>query len=222
MKNLTWDEFNRLTKNAKTLTDDEYGKKVLELTDHSVLKLFRVKRLISQATLYSPARRFAQNAYRLTQLQIPTVKVCDLYNIKSIQRTAIHYQQLTGITVREYLQHQSHVLNEQFLQNLGQFIALLHYNGVFFRSAHFGNIIYTPDHQFGLIDISDMSISRFPLGPFKCLRNIKHIFRLVEDIQLIQQSQAIEHSYLQHCHIKHSLFQKKFLQISHHLKHQKY
>ena len=220
MRNLSLQEFNKLTQNSIVLADDEYGKKVLELVDHTIIKLFRVKRFISQATLYSPARRFANNAKRLKQLNISTITLIDLYKIKSIKRTAVHYQQLEGITVREYLQ--DNPIEDEFLFKLGEFIAHLHAKGIFFRSAHFGNIIYTPDKQFGLIDISDMSISWFSLGIVKRLRNLKHIFRISEDIGLIQQSQTIENAYLQNCNIKNNLFyplfKKLFLQISQNLK----
>lgn len=220
MKNLSLDQFNELSKNAAVLADDEHGKKVLELSDHSIIKLFRVKRLISQATVYSPARRFAKNAQKLQQLNIPTIRLIELYNINSIQRTAVHYQQLEGIMVREYLQNSSE--NEAFLEKLGEFIAILHAKGVFFRSAHFGNIIYTADKQFGLIDISDMHISPFSLGIFKRLRNLKHIFRLPEDIKFIQHSQAVENGYLKNYKISNTFFnhwfKTQFLQISQHLK----
>jgi len=216
MRNLTLDEFNQLTQNSTVLADDEHGKKVLELPDHTIIKLFRVKRLISQATIYSPARRFARNAHKLERLNIPTITLIDLYNFKSIQRTAVHYQQLEGLTVREYLQ--SNPVEDEFLIRLGQFIAQLHDKGIFFRSAHFGNIIYTPDKRFGLIDISDMSISPFSLGIIKRLRNLKHIFRIEEDIGFIQHSQAIEQSYLQHCNIKSNFFKNQFLKINQKLK----
>ncbi len=220
MKNLSLDEFNRLTQGAILLADDEHGKKVLELTDHSIVKLFRVKRLISQATIYSPARRFARNATKLQTLDIPTVSLIDLYKIKSIKRTAVHYHQLEGVMVREYLQ--SNHENEVFLTQLGEFIAQLHSKGIFFRSAHFGNIIYTTDKQFGLIDISDMSVSHFSLNVFKRLRNLKHIFRIPEDIQFIQNSQAIEEGYLKSYSVKKyffsAWFEKKFLQTSESLK----
>lgn len=216
MKKLSADEFNTLTKNAKVLADDEHGKKVLELPDQTVIKLFRVKRLISQATIYSPARRFANNAKRLHALKIPTITVIDLYKIKSIKRTAVHYQQLKGLTVRDYLKQNP--VEDEFLAQLGQFIAHLHSKGIFFRSAHFGNIVYTPDKQFGLIDISDMNISRFSLSMFKRLRNLKHIFRIHEDIDFIKHSQAIEKSYLSHCQINNHWFKKQVLKSSHMLK----
>ena len=216
MRNLTSDEFNQLTQNAIVLADDEHGKKVLELTDHTIIKLFRVKRLISQATIYSPARRFAKNAKNLKQLNIPTVTLINLYNIKSIQRTAVHYQQLEGVTVREYLQ--TNPVENEFLSKLGRFIAELHDKGIYFRSAHFGNIIVTPEQQLGLIDISDMNISYFSLGYFKRIRNLKHIFRLSEDICFVQQNQIVEEAYLQHSKIKNKWFKKQFMKITKKLK----
>jgi len=216
MRNLSHQEFKQLTQNASVLTDDEHGKKVLELTDHSIIKLFRVKRFISQATLYSPARRFAKNARKLKQLNIPTISLINLYKINSIKRTAVHYKQLKGITVREYLQQNS--ADNEFLTQLGAFLAQLHNKGIFFRSAHFGNIIVTPDKQLGLIDISDMTISWFSLGYLKRIRNLRHIFRLPEDIHLIQHSQAIEKSYLQCSDIKSKLFEKQFLDTCNTLK----
>ncbi len=216
MQTLSQQEFDALTKNATMLTEDEYGKKVLELADHSILKLFRVKRFISQATLYSPARRFANNTRKLHKLNIPTIKLIALYKIKAIQRTAVHYQQLEGMTLRHYLHKHPH--NEAFLAKVGQFIAHLHNKGIYFRAAHFGNIIVMPNQQLGLIDISDMSISPFSLGYFKRIRNLKHIFRIAEDINLLQGSKSIEQSYLQHCSINNPLFVHKFLQTSQLLK----
>lgn len=216
MKNLSSEEFDKLVYNSTMLADDEYGKKVLELVDHSIIKLFRVKRFISQATLYSPARRFAKNARKLQKLNIPTISLIDLYNIKSIKRTAVHYHQLEGVTVREYLQ--TNPVEDDFLARLGQFIAQLHDKGIFFRSAHFGNIVYTSEQQFGLIDISDMSISYFSLNVFKRIRNLKHIFRIKEDIQLLNHSDAIEQSYLQACEIKSEHFEKLFLNTISNLK----
>jgi tRNA A-37 threonylcarbamoyl transferase component Bud32 len=216
MKNISLDEFNQLVQNAIVLADDEYGKKVLELTDHSIIKLFRVKRIISQASVYSPARRFAKNALKLQQLGIPTVSLIELYNIKSIKRTAVHYHQLEGVMVREHLM--SNQNNDAFLAELGTFLAHLHSKGIFFRSAHFGNIIYTPDKKFGLIDISDMSISIFPLSPFKRIRNLKHIFRIKEDIQLLNNSNTIEQSYLKTCKIRSDFFKKFFINKAENLK----
>ena len=44
---------------------------------------------------------------------------------------------------------------------LGQFMARLHEKGICFRSLHLGNVVLTPDHELGLIDIADMRCGRF-------------------------------------------------------------
>ncbi len=220
MKNLSLSEYQSLTTQATTLAEDGYGKKVLELEDHSIIKLFRVKRLISQASFYSPARRFAKNAALLKQLNIPTVSIIGLYRIKAIKRTAVHYSPLKGMMVRDYLDElilkQSNI--DDFFAQLGMFIAQLHEKGIFFRSAHFGNIIVTPEGQLGLIDVSDMKISKKPLSTHKRLRNMKHIFRLEEDIQLIENTDIIEQSYLKYCKITSPVFQQQFLSLCKDLK----
>ena len=209
MKNITLDEFQQLIHNSTVLAEDGYGKKVIQLADNSIIKLFRVKRFLSSASIYSPARKFSKNAEKLHKLHIPTITACHLYNIKSLKRTAVHYQQLTGETLRDYMQNNT--VSSEFLQQLGSFLATLHDKGIFFRSAHFGNIVYTPDHEFGLIDISDMKISKKPLNQNKRLRNLKHIFRLPEDIQLVKDNDIIEQSYLQSCGIRKKKFHEKFL-----------
>ncbi len=158
-------EYKKLRHNATVLADDEFGDKVLLLSDQTVLKLFRVKRLISTAIFYSPARRFAKNATKLKKLSVPTVNILSLYNISAIKRTSVHYQQLKGVTVRKHIQSGKH--NDEFFLKLGKFIAHLHELGGFFRSAHFGNIVYTPENKFGLIDISDMKIYKGSLNKSK-------------------------------------------------------
>ena len=135
MKNITLDEFQQLIHNSTVLAEDGYGKKVIQLADNSIIKLFRVKRFLSSASIYSPARKFSKNAEKLHKLHIPTITACHLYNIKSLKRTAVHYQQLTGETLRDYMQNNT--VSSEFLQQLGSFLATLHDKGIFFRSAHF-------------------------------------------------------------------------------------
>jgi len=212
MKNLVLKKYEQLIQRAEVLTDDEYGDKVLLLSDNTIIKLFRVKRLISSANFYSYARRFARNVTRLQALSIPTVSLIELYKIKTIKRTAVHYQQLEGVTVRDYIRQKE--ASEPFFRQLGCFLADLHSLGIYFRSIHFGNIVYTPEHTFGLIDVSDMKIYRSPLNKNKRLRNLKHFFKEQDDMAFIGDNHIIEKSYLQHCSIKTPSFREKFLSIS--------
>jgi len=209
MKKLSIDEYTKLCMNSKVLMGDNHGDKVFLLSDQSILKLFRIKRLISSSLLVSPEQRFANNVKKIQKLNIPTVSIIDIYNIKAIARTAVHYHPLEGETVRDCMQ--SGCTTDEFLDGLGKFFAVLHEKGIFFRSAHFGNIIYTNNNEFGLIDISDMQVSNKPLGVIKRLRNMKHIFRVKEDIHLLNGSDRVEQAYLQSCGIKNKYFIQKLL-----------
>jgi len=76
-----------------------------------------------------------------------------------------------------------------------------------------GNIILTPNQQFGLIDVADMKIGRFPLGYFKRLRNIKHFLRVKEDVKSLPKNTAIEEGYLSYCQIHNRFFVKHLLRL---------
>lgn len=156
MKKYTLDEYIRLRKNAEVLAKDRSGDKVLRLQNGSMLKLFRVKHLISSARFVPYVRRFSNNAKKLSMMDIPTVDIIDTFNIPDIKRTAVLYQPLEGVTLRNYLIKNR--LTIQTAQKFARFIARLHHNGIHFRSIHFGNIFVLPDHNFGLIDVSDMMI----------------------------------------------------------------
>lgn len=162
MNKYTSSTYTDLTKNAQILSKDRFGHKVLRLEDGSILKLFRVKRLISSARLMSYARRFALNAQKLSILDIPTIKIIDTINIPGIKRTAVRYQPLEGVTLRHYLEKNR--ITGEFAEKLARFVAQLHKKGIYFRSIHFGNIIVLPNNDFGLIDISDMKIKENALA----------------------------------------------------------
>lgn len=213
-------DYQNLIDGAETIEQDAYGDKVYLLADGRYLKLFRTKRFFSSATLFPHAIRFQRNADKLAHLKIPTVQVESVFHVPHIKRHAVLYFPLAGDTLRHYLKQQ--IPDKHFFFQLGEFLAHLHRNGVFFRSLHFGNIIVTPQHHFGLIDVSDMQISRFPLHYFKRLRNFKHFLRIKEDIQLLpqdsDQSRAIEQGYLESSGIRNQLFQKALFKVCQRLK----
>src|SRR3546814_830511 len=117
-----------------------------------MLKIFRVKRVISSARIYSYARRFCRNAARLHRLNIPTVTIKQLYHLTESAGSAVAYTPLPGQTLRE-IAHDGE-LDAPLLSRFGAFVAELHDLGIYFRSLHFGNIVLTADHRLGLIDIA--------------------------------------------------------------------
>lgn len=178
--------FNVLCENAEVLEQDQHGIKVLRLADGSMLKLFRVKRFLSSAQLLPYSRRFSRNALRLRKLGIPTVSIIACYKLPMPGWTGVHYHPLPGQTLRQIAAEKG--LDEYVLERLGRFIATLHDRGIYFRSLHLGNIVYTPEGQLGLIDIADLAVHSKPLNKNKRIRNFRHLTRLRIDRQHIGES----------------------------------
>jgi len=175
-----------LREGATVLEADGTGHKVLRLIDGSMLKLFRRKRLLSSAAWYPYAQRFADNCRHLQERQIPCPVVKAVYRIGAIERDAVHYAPLPGQTLRQVLEEPAD--HDQLRAQLGRFIAILHERGVYFRSAHMGNVVLTPEGELGLIDIADLRIFRRPLRKSQRLRNFKHMLRYPQDRQWLLEA----------------------------------
>lgn len=183
---LSADALKSMLAGGDVLEQDERGYKVIRLQTGDILKIFRVRRKISGARLYSHARRFMRNAERLQKLGVPTVVCRQLYHFEDSTDTAVLYIPLAGYTVKKLLE--GHLLNQDMAQALGVFIARLHQLGIHFRSLHMGNILVLPDGQYGLIDISDMNIYPWPLFCNTRVRNFRHLCRYPDDIARLGKS----------------------------------
>lgn len=166
---------------GEVLEQDERGYKVIRLQSGDILKIFRVRRKVSGTRIYSHARRFIRNAERLHQLGVSTVQCKRLYHFANSTDTAVLYVPLAGYTVKKLVE--ADLLNREMAMALGMFIARLHQLGIHFRSLHMGNILVMSDGQYGLIDISDMSIYLWPLFCNTRLRNFRHLSRYPDDIK---------------------------------------
>ncbi|MCK9261609.1 MAG: toluene tolerance protein [Azoarcus sp.] len=183
------DEYLGMRAGARVIEQDEYGEKVLLLPDGTYLKLFRRKRVLTSAAWKPYAQRFVENAAALRRLDIPCPQVLKHYRIPAISRDAVHYLPLEGKTIRQVIsdglsEARATALRSQLLE----FIKHIHSLGIFFRSAHLGNIVLTPEGTLGLIDISDLKISWFALGPFRRRRNLRHVLRCREDREWLRKS----------------------------------
>lgn len=198
---LRQEEFGAMQTGSKILEQDGRGAKVILLSDNTILKLFRRRATMSGGLIYSNARRFCRNAERLQQLKIPTVNIIKLYHFENSTDTAVLYEPLAGETVRDLLSDNR--LTEQDCKNLGGFIARLHQLGVYFRSLHFGNVIKTNSGEFGLIDLSDMSIYWWSLQLHTRFRNFMRIQRYDSDMNGLGENNwhFIIQSYLEYAQL---------------------
>lgn len=162
------------------LEQDQRGYKVIRLANGDYLKIFRVRHAFSGARIYSYARRFIRNSNRLKRLGVPTLICKQLYHFEDDNSTAVLYSPLAGYPLKKLLEVD--LMSLDMAASLGIFIAKLHRLGIHFRSLHMGNIIITPEGDYGLIDVSDMSIYAWPLFCNTRLRNFKHLCRYPNDI----------------------------------------
>jgi len=186
MENISNEEFLQLIKGAEVIEKDGAGLKVLDTRQGEMIKLFRRKRFFSTALLKPYATRFANNSKILNALGIPTITVNRLLWCESIKRHIVIYQRLEGELLRDVLSNTAKD-NDDTYRQFGAFVAKLHNKGVYFRSAHFKNILVLPNGEFALIDISDMQIKKNTLKLHLRERNFQHILRYQEDRNLLQK-----------------------------------
>lgn len=205
MQALDHNAYLALREGAQVLEADGFGDKVLRLRNGNFLKLFRRKRLLTSAALFPYAQRFADNTRALQQRAIPCPQVIAVYQLKSIQRDAVYYAPLEGQTLRQLFDNPERAASLH--AQLGEFVAQLHARGVYFRSLHLGNIVLTPDHSLGLIDIADLKCQRRALSLGKRLRNFQHMLRYSQDRQWLLGDNSSEflQSYLSSSGLKMNL-----------------
>lgn len=185
MRLLSTEAFHHLRSGASVIEWDRYGEKVLLLRDGTFLKLFRRKSWFSKSMIVPPSKRFEQNARSLTALGIPAPKVISIFRTRSPHRSIVHYFPLEGETLRQLIKQSDAEGQSNVLSGLGDFVARLHDEGVYFRSLHLGNIVLTPNGGLGLIDISDMRCTGRPLSKGMRRRNYRHLLRYSSDWALL-------------------------------------
>ncbi|AMO57904.1 hypothetical protein EZMO1_3964 [Endozoicomonas montiporae CL-33] len=194
-KRLSGRDYQVLRQGAEVIEHDGDGDKVLRLADGSFLKLFMVKSRFSSARLLPYSVRFATNADKLHRMNIPTVTIINCYRIPSIARTAVHYQPLPGKTLRQVLSGLNSEERQKLLADNARLIARMHRLGVYFRSAHLGNIVQQPDGTLGLIDIADMRFSCGTLKKELRLRNFRHMARYEVDVNYLLENNTFPSVY---------------------------
>lgn len=190
MKLLTETEFNAMIEGAELSKSDGFGPKVYRRPDAIYVKLFRQKRTFSLSNIYPYVKRFRSNSLKLKKRNIDTVTVLDIYNCQEIQRTIITYNELQGELLRKVLEHDN---SNERIEQLAEFVAVLHQKGIYFRSIHLENIVLQPNGKLGLIDIADMRFRWHALGPLRRVRNLCHMLKYKKDAQLLLVDGKLDH-----------------------------
>lgn len=173
MKRISAAQHQALVADGKILQQEPYGIKVWLLPDQRVVKVFRIKRPFSSARIYPYNQRFSRNARRLSVRGISAPHVLDTWYCPDIQRHGVVYELLEGVPFVEVL---AAARDEAPFRSYAGFLGLLHEKGIYFRSAHAGNVLQKEDGSMGLIDIQDMRFWPWPLGKKARARNFRHIY----------------------------------------------
>ncbi|PQZ92570.1 MULTISPECIES: bifunctional O-antigen ligase/aminoglycoside phosphotransferase family protein [Pseudomonas] len=180
VKTPTPQAFDQLCSNAHVIEADGLGPKVLRLEDGSFLKLFRARRWYTSGRFNPYSERFASNSVQLREHGIAAPTILDLYSLRD-GSTAVSYQPLPGLTLRQTLQSLDSSLRGALVERFGRYMAQLHEQGVYFRSLHLGNVLFMEDGEFGLIDVADMRLYPSALRNTLRQRNLKHMQRYPQD-----------------------------------------
>ncbi|WP_313024252.1 toluene tolerance protein [Pseudomonas lopnurensis] len=175
MRIVTAQELESWLATGKVLEKDGRGPKVVALENGLFLKIFHTRRHPLLARWHPAAKRFAENAHQLQQLEIQVPEVQELLWIdKSAGLSACLYRPLPGTSVEDiYNQNPDGIII--LLPALAKFIRTLHKRGVYFRSLHLGNIIQLSGEQFGLIDILDLQFKGRQINRWLVQRNLRHL-----------------------------------------------
>lgn len=184
-------EYKEIVDKTKTIESDKFGEKVLLYDNGNYMKLFRRKRLFSSALIYPYWLRFVRNGAGLRRLKIPTFpKVLEVVKVPHVKKTAVIYEPLLGDTIKHLVNNDS--FDDTLIAKLGTFVADLHKRGVYFSALHLGNVVMTPDGDFGLIDISDLRIVPFAIPLFALKSNMRYFFHSRQGLQYLKDSNKID------------------------------
>ncbi len=172
-------EYKALCESAVVLADCKYGPKILQTADNKIVKIFYPrKKKFSSSKLRPHAQRFSRNSRRLAQLHIPAVHVEQTFSCPEENIHLVIYPKVPGEEVR----HLVSASNPVILTELATYIAQLHYQGIFFRGIHLGNVLRNDEAQFYLIDIADLKVRHKPLNIWHRIRNLRHMIFYDTDI----------------------------------------
>lgn len=191
MQRLSQQEYESLARDARTLTADVHGPKVLLTPDGRIIKMFRRKRALSSALWNPYAARFARASRELSKRGIPAVMTDLVARVPHLSRDITVYRRLDGTLLRDAIAAAADPQRDRLVDLLASTLAMLHARGVYFRAAHFGNFLVQGsaadgEMRLALIDVSEARFRRGPLSASMRARNFRPLTSYAEDRAAIQ------------------------------------
>lgn len=179
MELISSDDYHQLISDPEVavLHSDGDKPKVL-LKEQIILKIFRPKSKLISSSYWRPmALRFSRHSKILNSLGYLVPDVTRIQHCQEMNIYLLHYPRIAGETVQQLvLRGELSLLNK-----MAVFMAGMHRDGIFFRSAHLENFLYTEEEKFALIDLADMKFKSSPLTAYSRYRNLRHLFEASRD-----------------------------------------
>lgn len=145
-----------------------------KLTAGNMVKFIYRRRVISSATLYPYALRFARNGLALTKLGITAPITQQIWHIPNNDCHIVFYKELPGTSLRDL--YDQNALDDEIWGNLAAYLAKLHQLGIYFHSLHLANVLLNNQQDFSLLDIANLKIYNHPVSAWVRSRNLVHLF----------------------------------------------
>lgn len=177
-------EFNKICNEINTIII-KFGEvdqpKVYMKNGCTILKLFYPKKnWVTSDRIRPRALRFCRNSKNLRELGYQVPDVTKIQYCADSKIYLVYYPKIEGTDVRK-----AAALNPSILHDVAHFTADLHRKGIFFRSIHLENILYTKENKLALIDLTDVRFKSSSLSIYHRYRNLKHLFQTPRDQNIL-------------------------------------
>jgi serine/threonine protein kinase len=174
-------EFNDICHDDNTVII-KFGKidqpKVFEKNGNTIIKLFYPKKSkLSSDRIRPRAMRFYHNVKLLQKYGYNAPVVTKVQFCPDLKIYLMYYAKIQGCDVRNLAKNGK----LDIIRHVAHLLANLHTNGIFFRSVHLENLLYQPDGQFALLDVTDVRFKRKALTFYSRYRNLKHLLQEPHD-----------------------------------------
>lgn len=142
--------------------------KVLCTEDNKIIKIFYPKNKYSSDNFKPYALRFYKNSIKLKYLNVTAPHIFKIQYFAERRVYLLYYEKIMGENLEILIQ----LGKKELYEKIAIFLALLHQNGINFRSIHLGNLVYEKEEGIALIDISSMKFKKSSLSLWQRYKNI--------------------------------------------------
>jgi hypothetical protein len=181
--------------------------KVLYSHNNQIIKIFYPKSKYSSDNFKPYALRFCRNSIKLKCLNVTAPHVFKIQYYAERRIYILYYEKIMGEDLEVLIQSGK----KDLFEKLAIFLALLHHNGINFRSIHLGNLVYQKEKDIALIDISSMKFKKNSLRLWQRYKNILNLVTMKKQRKLWSKNSITNFLTIYCANAKLSFFSQRVL-----------